>query len=102
MIRRPPRSTLFPYTTLFRSLAIKAHLTLPRLRRGPLPLPPEERRGQFSAAEAGFDLASPHPAHVLPSGHLSAPPRCAKLAARISQPARGPSPRGGAHGIPAH
>src|SRR5258705_8979749 len=23
MIRRPPRSTLFPYTTLFRSLAIK-------------------------------------------------------------------------------
>src|SRR5258707_1656429 len=24
MIRRPPRSTLFPYTTLFRSLAMKA------------------------------------------------------------------------------
>src|SRR2546430_11965302 len=24
MIRRPPRSTLFPYTTLFRSLAIMA------------------------------------------------------------------------------
>src|SRR2546428_5288668 len=28
MIRRPPRSTLFPYTTLFRSyLAIAAHLS---------------------------------------------------------------------------
>src|SRR3989454_12468865 len=28
MIRRPPRSTLFPYTTLFRSLAlISAHIT---------------------------------------------------------------------------
>src|SRR2546422_2236874 len=28
MIRRPPRSTLFPYTTLFRSLhrAVRAHL----------------------------------------------------------------------------
>src|SRR3989442_4731259 len=26
MIRRPPRSTLFPYTTLFRSLAIEPHL----------------------------------------------------------------------------
>src|SRR5256885_12089339 len=26
MIRRPPRSTLFPYTTLFRSLAGKHHL----------------------------------------------------------------------------
>src|SRR5258708_29961148 len=25
MIRRPPRSTLFPYTTLFRSAAIAAH-----------------------------------------------------------------------------
>src|SRR3712207_6971769 len=24
MIRRPPRSTLFPYTTLFRSVALKA------------------------------------------------------------------------------
>src|SRR3712207_8014053 len=26
MIRRPPRSTLFPYTTLFRSLAVPALL----------------------------------------------------------------------------
>src|SRR2546430_6371804 len=25
MIRRPPRSTLFPYTTLFRSLVIQAY-----------------------------------------------------------------------------
>src|SRR5690554_3623498 len=25
MIRRPPRSTLFPYTTLFRSIKVKAH-----------------------------------------------------------------------------
>src|SRR5256886_7259544 len=29
MIRRPPRSTLFPYTTLFRSLASPAGLNLP-------------------------------------------------------------------------
>src|SRR2546430_8346185 len=27
MIRRPPRSTLFPYTTLFRSVPGKKHLT---------------------------------------------------------------------------
>src|SRR3712207_9213309 len=33
MIRRPPRSTLFPYTTLFRSLRQE----LPRLRRVALP-----------------------------------------------------------------
>src|SRR3984885_15457129 len=34
MIRRPPRSTLFPYTTLFRSTAGGlAHLRLPLSRR---------------------------------------------------------------------
>src|SRR2546430_11566243 len=32
MIRRPPRSTLFPYTTLFRSLvAVEVHRDLPDL-----------------------------------------------------------------------
>src|SRR3712207_8199655 len=30
MIRRPPRSTLFPYTTLFRSQGVAAHM-LPNL-----------------------------------------------------------------------
>src|SRR5260370_39188654 len=29
MIRRPPRSTLFPYTTLFRSLRVVADLVMP-------------------------------------------------------------------------
>src|SRR3712207_8944444 len=33
MIRRPPRSTLFPYTTLFRSLARHVHLPTVRLQR---------------------------------------------------------------------
>src|SRR5258708_12823984 len=28
MIRRPPRSTLFPYTTLFRSQVVKVHQSL--------------------------------------------------------------------------
>src|SRR3712207_8730612 len=41
MIRRPPRSTLFPYTTLFRSC------------------PP--RRGA-----CGLSAASPHPSRVVP------------------------------------
>src|SRR3989449_4252057 len=31
MIRRPPRSTLFPYTTLFRSLTIKVLFAQPGL-----------------------------------------------------------------------
>src|SRR3712207_8206307 len=30
MIRRPPRSTLFPYTTLFRSIGARAALALAR------------------------------------------------------------------------
>src|SRR3712207_7248501 len=34
MIRRPPRSTLFPYTTLFRSASVE-HLHLERGRREP-------------------------------------------------------------------
>src|SRR5258708_22397361 len=35
MIRRPPRSTLFPYTTLFRSQAAKRgiQLTFPKLEK---------------------------------------------------------------------
>src|SRR2546430_9348325 len=36
MIRRPPRSTLFPYTTLFRSVGVHAHrLAVPLLRHVP-------------------------------------------------------------------
>src|SRR5262245_64599437 len=50
MIRRPPRSTLFPYTTLFRSR--RAARARRRGRRsaargwpgGPAPAPPERRR----------------------------------------------------------
>src|SRR5256885_13483612 len=32
MIRRPPRSTLFPYTTLFRSLLLDLNCNLPHYR----------------------------------------------------------------------
>src|SRR5947207_4065777 len=38
MIRRPPRSTLFPYTTLFRSVCVAAHCLSGRDRSsGPFP-----------------------------------------------------------------
>src|SRR3712207_7925525 len=33
MIRRPPRSALFPYTTLFRSTRARSARAAPRLRR---------------------------------------------------------------------
>src|SRR3712207_8465000 len=45
MIRRPPRSTLFPYTTLFRSLPWRRHEQL----AGGLPGP----RGHHAAAARG-------------------------------------------------
>src|SRR2546430_10665255 len=52
MIRRPPRSTLFPYTTLFRS-AFDAHLALLCTRRntGPVSFNDEGRR--FLIADTG-------------------------------------------------
>src|SRR5258708_20769132 len=47
MIRRPPRSTLFPYTTLFRSPPLRRHLrrrSADRTRaRHPVRLPPRAR-----------------------------------------------------------
>src|SRR3712207_7573113 len=40
MIRRPPRSTLFPYTTLFRSTRLLRHSAEPkRLRQYAAPMP---------------------------------------------------------------
>src|SRR2546430_4593404 len=39
MIRRPPRSTLFPYTTLFRSLGGRCSAATPPNRYRILPLP---------------------------------------------------------------
>src|SRR6266853_1315382 len=46
MIRRPPRSTLFPYTTLFRSapLATAAHFLLDRAGNVGLPAPGVEMK----------------------------------------------------------
>src|SRR2546430_11282918 len=43
MIRRPPRSTLFPYTTLFRSPRIDRRRDMPSRRNRP---PPARRRGR--------------------------------------------------------
>src|SRR3712207_7900552 len=51
MIRRPPRSTLFPYTTLFRSVASRAF----RAIAGDLD-------GQPTAAQAALSFCLAHPA----------------------------------------
>src|SRR5690348_17964759 len=50
LIRRPPRSTLFPYTTLFRSVAFQ-----PYLRAHRRSLPGYRRRGDARAGGVGRD-----------------------------------------------
>src|SRR3712207_7276626 len=52
MIRRPPRSTLFPYTTLFRS-RVQAHLLLRPAERQALDLPRREEAGDAARALPG-------------------------------------------------
>src|SRR6476660_4029608 len=52
MIRRPPRSTLFPYTTLFRSATARS-------RRGGRGVPPASRRWPRRSEEHTSELQSP-------------------------------------------
>src|SRR3712207_8867792 len=63
MIRRPPRSTLFPYTTLFRSATIGLVLTaLPILCTHPFAGPPvlaaQPLRCLMGATKTGLDRKS--------------------------------------------
>src|SRR2546422_7224596 len=70
MIRRPPRSTLFPYTTLFRSAALQI-----RVGRGELAAlrPPEPTA--VIADEYVLDLHplafEPHEVHRVPRGEAA-------------------------------
>src|SRR3712207_7567721 len=64
MIRRPPRSTLFPYTTLSRSLGLELRAPVPGLRPRLVgePEPPAPPPGSGAApplAGAGPVLAEP-------------------------------------------
>src|SRR3712207_8358398 len=76
MIRRPPRSTLFPYTTLFRS----AH----RPRRPQLGATPLPALGCLRAVEAGQ-----------PAVHPRARAEAARR--RVRRPRRGRAPRSEEH-----
>src|SRR5260370_22706965 len=73
MIRRPPRSTLFPYTTLFRS----QREWLGRLSFAPVEHPRSKRRGPSKRAAAWlnakpwFDLADCCPYWIIAQGFWS-------------------------------
>src|SRR2546422_1312535 len=85
MIRRPPRSTLFPYTTLFRSW--DAGRTIPRLMKGcvafVLVLADRDRKstrlnsshGYISYAVFCLKKKKNSPVPTLPDDHKSAPTR---------------------------
>src|SRR2546430_9889905 len=62
MIRRPPRSTLFPYTTLFRSIPREAALRMAVVRQVNLPVLDPVRaclalRGQVERGRLARDMA---------------------------------------------
>src|SRR2546430_15770569 len=69
MIRRPPRSTLFPYTTLFRSRGIGQLLLVERLRV----LDVVEERG-VRGGRGGIELALPRILEVVGRGPAAGGP----------------------------
>src|SRR5262249_61903296 len=58
MIRPPPRSTLFPYTTLFRSVVARALAAPPRGAGAGSPLAPERRHHPRRSEEHTSELQS--------------------------------------------
>src|SRR2546429_4925846 len=67
MIRRPPRSTLFPYTTLFRSRALREEIENPvpqpskRQRPGPAASQPNRCGGKRKLGERdAVDISGDH------------------------------------------
>src|SRR2546422_6634717 len=94
MIRRPPRSTLFPYTTLFRSAHVDPRLDRasprrrPRTAHGETETPHGHHRAELRAAAPARQS---DPRDVAPAGGArGARPRTTRL--RV---ARGPGRRGG-------
>src|SRR2546425_5984169 len=85
MIRRPPRSTLFPYTTLFRSLdhahwlpgpcRVPAHRGLLQQGRDP--------RERLVGKQAGQDAGAGRPGHSRSEEHTSELQSLAYLVCRL-------------------
>src|SRR3712207_7578152 len=63
MIRRPPRSTLFPYTTLFRSHFERIDEVAAHARRGP---PPDQMQEDRAGHHARHDDHDEHAAQRQP------------------------------------
>src|SRR2546422_4752080 len=61
MIRRPPRSTLFPYTTLFRSRAAREPQSHAESIEHEMALSSEDRPAQSNRAGPRWSGVGPHP-----------------------------------------
>src|SRR5439155_20094535 len=66
MIRPPPRSTLFPYTTLFRSFAVRSHLD-----ETANPIPAWHRRRDLHASQDGGEFFLDRKSTRLNSSHVA-------------------------------
>src|SRR2546422_6956077 len=64
MIRRPPRSTLFPYTTLFRSRQLTPrHPGADPFHQWDVPLDPDDARASAADLEKLPERSRPPPVH---------------------------------------
>src|SRR2546422_4281610 len=70
MIRRPPRSTLFPYTTLFRSRVGLGDVLDRKPRDGPRRLPAAEHRGGKQGVETRATRSEEHTSELQSRLHL--------------------------------
>src|SRR2546425_8954503 len=85
MIRRPPRSTLFPYTTLFRSELLRADGVRRRGEHGELrSVPPGDRVGEAPVGlERLRDAGAPDPRAPRSEEHTSELQSLAYLVCRL-------------------
>src|ERR1035438_10781492 len=81
MIRRPPRSTLFPYTTLFRSeLEVRIKLAVEANRAGRHVCPTDRKSTRLNSSHLGisyavFCLKKKSVVSVIRAGLAASPPR---------------------------
>src|SRR6266498_6145114 len=89
MIRRPPRSTLFPYTTLFRSCVARRHIALADVLAGAVQ--PPQQIAQMRV-ERHIALVAAEPAGVTEVAQRAAARRAAYAVGR-GRNERAPPPR---------
>src|SRR3712207_6852671 len=102
MIRRPPRSTLFPYTTLFRSLRGRARPAAARARHDRPALMVRRSRLDAELVRRGLARSREHAVALIAEGRgprsggggPQPPPRAGAHKPRARRTAPPPPPRG--------